>query len=59
MVTGAGDRGQVEHEVRSKLAAGMAHLGYGFHSDHSVPPSVGWETYQFIIELVDRYGNYE
>ena len=59
MVTGAGDREQVEHEVRSKLAAGMVGRGYGFHSDHSVPPSVSWGTYRFMIELVERYGNYE
>lgn len=54
-----GDRDEVEHEVRSKLEAGMANKGYIYHSDHSVPPQVSWETYQWIIEWVDRYGNYE
>ena len=48
----------VEHEVRSKLEAGMSIKGYLYHSDHSVPPQVSWETYQFIVELVNRYGNY-
>lgn len=53
-----GDRERIEHEVKSKLAAGMANKGYAYYSDHSVPPQVSWETYKFIIELLDRYGNY-
>ena len=53
-----GDRDELEHEVRSKLAAGMANRGYAYHSDHSVPPQVSWGTYQFIIELLNKYGNY-
>ncbi|MCC7406967.1 MAG: hypothetical protein IT442_02775 [Phycisphaeraceae bacterium] len=57
-VAGTNDREKVEHEVRSKLAAGMATKAYAYHSDHSVPPTVSWETYQWIIELLDRHGNY-
>jgi uroporphyrinogen decarboxylase len=53
-----GDREKIEHEVRSKLAAGMANRGYLYHSDHTVPPQVSWKTYQFIIQLLDKYGNY-
>lgn len=53
-----GDRGELEHEVRSKLAAAMPHHGYAYHSDHSVPPQVSWDTYRFLIDLVDRFGNY-
>lgn len=59
MVMGSNDLGAIEHEVRSKLQAGMATKGYVYHSDHSVPPTVSWESYQFVIELVDRYGNYD
>jgi len=54
-----GDRDEVENEVRTKLAAGMATRGYAYHSDHSVPPQVSWSTYQWIIELLNRHGNYE
>lgn len=54
-----GDRGRIEHEVRSKLKEGMARRGYAYHSDHSVPPQVSWQSYQWIIELLDRHGNYE
>jgi uroporphyrinogen decarboxylase len=32
--------------------------GYIFHSDHSVPPDVSWENYQYVIEMVHRYGTY-
>ena len=59
VVAATGDRDAVEHEVRTKLEAGMANKGYAYYSDHSVPPTVSWETYRFIIELLDRYGGYE
>jgi hypothetical protein len=36
----------------------MARRGYAYHSDHSVPPEVSWHTYQWVIDLLDRYGNY-
>lgn len=49
----------IEEEIRSKFAAGMAHRGYIYHSDHSVPPQVSWQRYRTILELVDRYGNYD
>ena len=52
------DLEHVEHEVLSKLEAGMANKGYIFHSDHSVPPQVSWPTYRYMLELVDRHGNY-
>ena len=30
-----------------------------YHSDHSVPPQVSWKTYQAIIGLIKKYGNYD
>lgn len=48
----------IEEEIRAKFAAGMATRGYAYHSDHSVPPQVSWETYQAIIGVVERYGRY-
>lgn len=59
MVYATNDRDLIEEEVRSKLCAGKATGAYAYHSDHSVPPSVSWETYRFVMELVDRYGNYD
>jgi len=58
MVAIGNNREEVEHEVVSKLQAGMSTRGYLFHSDHSVPPQVSWETYQWIMELVERHGYY-
>lgn len=58
-VASRNDKDEVEEEVRSKLAAGMIHHGYAYHSDHSVPPGVSWRTYHWIIELLDKYGSYE
>ena len=55
---GTNDRDAIEHEVRTKLAAGMAAKAYAYHSDHSVPPTVSWHTYRFILELLDRHGRY-
>jgi uroporphyrinogen decarboxylase len=48
----------IEEEIRAKFAAGMATQGYAYHSDHSVPPQVSWETYRGIIRLVEKYGAY-
>ncbi|MFI5385148.1 MAG: uroporphyrinogen decarboxylase family protein [Fimbriimonadales bacterium] len=59
MVMATNDREAIEHEVQSKLAAGLKTRGYAYHSDHSVPPAVSWDTYRFVIDLVDRYGNYD
>jgi uroporphyrinogen decarboxylase len=52
------DRILIEREIREKLTAGKATRGYIYHSDHSIPPQVSWQTYQEIIELVGKYGDY-
>lgn len=49
----------IEDEIRQKFTAGMATKGYIYHSDHSIPPQVTWKTYQAIIEMVKKYGNYQ
>ena len=48
----------IEEEIASKFAAGMGEKAYIYHSDHSVPPQVSWETYQGVIRLVKQYGRY-
>ena len=48
----------IEEEIASKFAAGMAQKGYIYHSDHSVPPQVSWETYKAVIGFVEKYGHY-
>lgn len=58
MLMGTNDLDKIDHEMKTKFAAGKATKGYAYHSDHSVPPTVSWETYQFIMQRVERYGNY-
>jgi uroporphyrinogen decarboxylase len=52
------DLPRIEAELSAKLAAAKPYHGYIYHSDHSVPPQVSWQTYQGIIRLLDQYGNY-
>jgi uroporphyrinogen decarboxylase len=58
MKMGTNNLDLIEEEMRTKFAAGMATRGYAYHSDHSVPPQVSWDTYKAIIGFIDRYGNY-
>ncbi len=59
MVMSTNDLEQLEHEVSTKLAAGKANRCYMYHSDHSVPPQVSWQTYQALIQMLDKYGRYD
>src|ERR1022692_278075 len=59
MIYATNDRDAIEEEIRTKFEAGKATRGYAYHSDHSVPPSVSWETYCFVMDVVDKYGNYD
>jgi uroporphyrinogen decarboxylase len=58
MVMATNDKAKIEHEIATKLTAAKAQRAYMYHSDHSVPPLVSWETYRFIIELLDKHGRY-
>lgn len=54
----AASRAELEAEVRSKLEVAMRGGGYIYHSDHSVPPTVSFENYLFLMDLLNRYGSY-
>jgi len=57
--TMSGPKDDLEEEVRSKIdACRRARARYIIHSDHSVPPTVPYENFRFMMELVDRYGKY-
>jgi len=58
MVMKDNDLAKIEAEIVRKFAAGMKTKGYVYHSDHSVPPQVSWKTYQGVIDLVKKHGNY-
>lgn len=53
------DLERIETEIAQKLSAGKATRSYMYHSDHSIPPQISWQTYQEVIRLIDHYGNYE
>jgi len=59
MKMGTNDLDIIEEEIRTKFAAAMATRSYIYHSDHSVPPQSTWQTYQAIIEMVKKYGQYD
>jgi uroporphyrinogen decarboxylase len=58
-VVGQNDPHTLEQEMRRKLTAGKQSRGYIYHSDHSVPPTVSWQTYQRLIDCLNRFGHYE
>ena len=47
-----------EAEIRDKITMAKEGGGYMYHSDHSIPPEISFERYQWIMELVSRYGRY-
>lgn len=53
-----GSKEEIEEEVKSKILVAKENGGYIYHSDHSVPPSVSFENYKYVMELVRKYGEY-
>jgi uroporphyrinogen decarboxylase len=53
------DRERIETEVAAKIPLAKRGGGYIYHSDHSIAPGVRWETYQFLMALVEKYGRYD
>jgi len=49
---------ELEEEVRSKVLAAKPGGGYIYHSDHSVPPTVSFDSYRRVIELARECGRY-
>ncbi len=54
-----GDKEKIEEEIKRKIVAAKKNGGYIYHSDHSVPKDVSFETYKYVIETVKKYGEYE
>jgi uroporphyrinogen decarboxylase len=52
------DPAVIEEEIRTKLSVAKVGGGYLYHSDHSVPNNVSLERYQYVLELVKKYGAY-
>ena len=54
----SGTRKEIEEELRSKIMVAKQGGGYIYHSDHTVPPSVSFDNYNYVVELVRKYGKY-
>lgn len=52
------DRDLVRHEVVSKVECAKVGGGYIHQSDHSVPPTVRFDTYRYAMELAREHGGY-
>ncbi len=58
-VLNTNDRDKVREEVVGKLEAlKELRISYIFHSDHSIPPDVRFETYCYALELLREHGDY-
>lgn len=50
---------ELDTEVRTKVLAAKPGGGYIYHSDHSIPPTVSFDSYRRVIDLVRESGAYE
>ncbi len=48
----------LEEEIRVKVGLAKRGGGYIYHSDHSVPDNVSFDTYKYVIDLVLKYGQF-
>lgn len=56
---GTNDRDAVRGEIVPKLAAlKEMRIPYVFHSDHSIPPTISYDTYRYAIDLLREHGTY-
>ena len=50
------DREVVRNEVLGKLERlHELNAGYVFHSDHSIPPDVSYDTYRYAVDLYREF----
>ena len=57
-VVARGDRDEIRHEVESKITKAKVGGGYICHSDHSVPPTVSWDSYRHWLDIAREVGKY-
>lgn len=59
-VLNTNDKDKVRAEIDRKISA-MKRLGaaYIFHSDHSIPPDIHFETYKFAVDYFREIGTYD
>ena len=54
----AADPRPIEDEIRTKVGMAKRGGGYIYHSDHSVPDNVSFDQYKYVMDLVQKYGQY-
>jgi len=52
------DRELIAREVTTKVEAARPGGGYIHQSDHSVPPTVSYDSYRFWMDLARELGDY-
>lgn len=52
------DRAIVDEELEKKVIPLMKNYGYALHSDHSIPGTVDYDTYQYFLERGRKLGTY-
>ena len=52
------DKAQIDKELEEKIPYVMKNFGYTLHSDHSIPNTVDYETFQYYIEKGLKLGTY-
>ncbi len=52
------DRNEIRRELESKIPFVKESYGYILHSDHSIPPTVNYDSYRFFLEEGLRLGRY-
>jgi len=52
------DYAVIDAELEAKIPVVMQNYGYTVHSDHSIPNTVYYETYQYFIEKAMSLGTY-
>ena len=58
-VLNTGDTRAIDAELESKIPLLKAGYGYVLHTDHSVPPSVPYETYRYFVQKGLELGQYD
>ncbi len=48
----------IEEEIATKVGIAKRGGGYIYHSDHSVPDNVSFERFKYVMELVQKHGQY-
>ena len=52
------DKAQIDEELETKIPQVMGNNGFFLHSDHSIPRTVNYETYQYFIKRGLELGTY-